>query len=212
MKHVIVVFSWFCILAISCKKEREYIVSGTARNFYSGESVADAQIDVYYAQINYGTVSGGDEFLASANTDAAGQFTIAFDPVTASKYTVVSTKSGYKRGEVTVEASEWSTDRVNRLDLNLIGESQLVIKYVNQSEAGGRAVFKLGPHSNGCSNCCTSETSYVFEGVNDSTVYCTIYSDQIVGYTLSKIVDGVVDQVDGELEIIGSETLFNIEI
>jgi hypothetical protein len=185
------------MLLSGCRKPAVYEVHGVVKEFYGDAVEEGVEIEVAYAQIGFGSVSGGYTVLTSAETDANGEYHLSFDYIATSTFRVRARKDGFYMGEAIVNADDWSTEDENSLDLALYKAASLLIQVRNPQYEQGKIVLHFEQHSEGCESCCRFTDSYLFEGLIDTVFYCNVFGNQRITYTITKVWPGnaIMDEV-----------------
>jgi len=177
------------LLGQGCRKPKEYVVNGEILEYYDRFGVGEANVEVAYAPVSYGTVNGGYEVITSAQTNAEGQYELAFEFVPTASFRLRVRKDGYIMAEEEVSADSWSTDEENSWNSLLVKAASFKINLVNNGVPNGRMLLQFRKHSVECSYCCKYTDSYLFEGYFDTTFTCSVYGNQYIQYIITK-VDG----------------------
>lgn len=189
-----------CLLfaAQGCRKTPELVVEGMVNEFYQGESLEGARVSLAYSPLAFGSVSSGYENIASTLTDVDGYYRISFEEPATANYRLLVRKEGFVQSERVVVATDWSADQENFEDFLVYADVQLELRF-EATSFGGSALFQLGKHSVGCSNCCLDQQSYFIN--TDTTLICKVYGNQAIDYSITRLRPGIAEEEVGVLQI-----------
>jgi len=190
MRYIIFILGLVLLIQVGCKKPSRYEVSGLVTEFYSAAGVAGAEVEVSYAPIGYGSVSGGYEKVATAICDASGAYALSFDVVSTATFRVRVRKDGYLLAEEIVHADTWSTKDQNQQDLVMYKSGLLEFHLVNTTQPSAQLLLSFSENSVGCKGCCDYQQGRLFEGLFDTTFSCSVYGNQLIEYKLTRILPG----------------------
>ena len=196
---LLMIFSAGALSIIGCKKTPVIVVSGNVQEFYTGTSLSGVRITVSYSPVAFGTVSSGYQAITSTETDASGAYSIQFEEPTTATYRITARKTDFITEERTLAATDWSADEENLETFSLYKDVQLNLRFVKTS-FDGSVLFQLGQHSENCTSCCRAQQSY-FIDANDTTITCSVYGNQTIPYTITRLTTGAANVARGVLEI-----------
>ena len=176
-----------------CRKKNLYTIEGNVQEFYDQLGIQDVEVEVAYAQIGFGSVSGGYDPITTTVTNEDGSYSLEFEYVATSTFRVRTRKSGFLLGEQIVNADDWSTDEVNRLNFLMYKEAEFDIRLVNDETTDGKMLLRFEQHSEGCLGCCDDQQGYTLEGKFDTIFACPVYGNQHIKYSITKIWPGNAD-------------------
>jgi hypothetical protein len=182
-----------------CNTQEGFVVSGTLSDFYSGMSIADAELQLSYTSLEGGTYSTNYKFLSETTTDANGQFRLEFDYVSAVDFRIRSIKNGYVGEEYFFDRDDWKVKEDNIAELTAFGESNLTVSLINNTSRS-QYLLKLSEHSEGCTSCCSSGT-YSIKNFVDTAFTCSMYANQRVNYEIINAELGDISKKTGSILI-----------
>lgn len=204
--------SWYLyalllLACIGCSGASEIVLEGTVEDGITAEAVEGVMIDAAYSSINNGTFNAGGAPVASAVSDANGQFSLRFEPKNVVNYQLKGVKEGYFQIDSVYDKSEWLVGETTVLQLRMLRQCSLHIRMINNTDPSARMLFQLPPASQSCPTCCTSEL-VALEGLVDTSWTCIVVCPQELEYSFEIVKDGDINDRSGWISIgHGSDTL-----
>lgn len=194
-----------------CRKKNLYEVQGTAREFYDQLGIQGVEVEVAYAQIGFGSVSGGYDPITTAMSEADGTYALEFEYVATSTFRIRARKDGFLLAEEIVNADDWSTDEVNALDFSMYKSAGFEIHLFNTGTTDAQMLLRFDKHSEGCLSCCNDQQGWLFEGRFDTTFTCPVYGNQHIDYSITRIWPGNAEISDHTIYVDQGEYLIEHE-
>ncbi|NQV51691.1 MAG: carboxypeptidase regulatory-like domain-containing protein [Flavobacteriales bacterium] len=201
MRYIILILSLITLLQVGCKKPSRYEVSGLVTEFYGAGGVSGAEVEVAYAPIGYGSVSGGYEKVASAICDASGDYALSFNVVSTATFRIRARKDGYLLAEEIVNADTWSTKDQNLQDMVMYKSGMLEFHLINTTKPTAQLLLSFSENSVGCKGCCDYQQGRLYEGLFDTIFNCPVYGNQLIEYKLTRILPGSAIPEDHSVDV-----------
>ncbi len=183
MRHLL--FFVLLIGLISCKKkekENQQDVQGTISNRYSGQVVEGATVILKARLVENGVYHGNFSTLASAQTDASGNYQMSFDRVNAGVYLLEVRRSGYFSIADTIKADDVNYSNPYSHNASIPSQSSVSVKIKNTPDADStdKITYNYTGTAMPC-DCCVRDLM-TFVGLVDTTLNCNVYGDRMFTY------------------------------
>lgn len=194
---------------MACKRKDATVIKGLLLESHTGSVVDGAEVDLSYSKLSNGVYSSGYSALGKVESNAAGEFSIEFENVSAVDFRLRVIRDGFFYYEEILNRDEIKNGSVNQVDLKLFEEATINFHFFNQSSAENQLVFRLEPHSEGCLDCCDSDT-WSFKGINDTTIACKVHAHQTIFYDATIIGPNGSSEKDGKIDAEVGENYLNL--
>jgi len=192
------VFLAVVIFTLACKRKDITTIKGLLLEANTGAIVEGAEVEISYSKLSNGVYSSGYSSLGKAESNSAGEYSIEFENVSAVDYRLRVIREGFFYHEEFINRDEIENGYVNQLDMKLFEEATFNLHFFNQGSAENQLIFRLEPHSEGCSDCCESDT-WSFKGIKDTTIVCQVHAHQTIYYDATIIGPNGSSEKDGKI-------------